>query len=97
MKTLFKNPGVTRRERNKFAAAKSRANRKLQFDSMQRDIDELKAANAALLAQIQDLMTRTTIVPEPYQIMEVPGEWTLLSNQEYVVFNQDIRAVEFTC
>ena len=96
MKTTFKNPGVTRKERNKFAAAKSRANRREQFEAMQKEIEELKAANAALLAQMQDLMTRATLVPEPYQIVDAPGEWTLLTNQEYVVFNQDIRAVEFT-
>jgi len=57
-----------RKERNKISAAKSRANRKALFAQMQSTIEELRLENAALQAQVNDLLLKTTIPahPEPY-------------------------------
>ena len=53
-----------RKERNKEAAAKSRANKKKLFDSMMETIQRLQAENANLVSQINDLLLRQSCTEE---------------------------------
>lgn len=46
---------ATRKERNKFSAAKSRANRKAMYEQMQQTIEGLRLENAALTVQVASL------------------------------------------
>jgi len=65
---------LKRKERNKISAARSRANRKALMAQMQATIDELRAENDALKAQLSDLS-----MPDPMQssqsTLESAGSW----------------------
>lgn len=52
-----------RKERNKLAAARSRANRKASIEKMQQTIEELRLENAALQVQLNQYMAREVVVP----------------------------------
>lgn len=54
-----------RKERNKLSAAKSRANRKAQFDEMANTIRQLRLENAALVAQLNALRSTADGVELP--------------------------------
>jgi hypothetical protein len=50
-----------RKERNKQSAAKSRANRKAQFDEMAHTIKQLRLENAALASQLNALRSEKSV------------------------------------
>lgn len=65
-----------RKERNKFSAAKSRANRKAQYDEMARTIELLRLENAALTVQVNGLVTHISgLVAQIPNVIEEPCPW----------------------
>lgn len=73
--------GDTRKDRNKYSAARSRANRKAKFEEMAQTISQLQLENAALIVQVNDLLARTTMPTAP-QATESPRQWIVLMEQD---------------
>lgn len=76
-----------RKERNKHAAAKSRANRKASIEKMQETIDQLRLENAALQVQLNHLMAQSMGAPQEIDT-HVWLEQMIASSVPVVAFNE---------
>jgi Basic region leucine zipper len=84
-----------RKERNKRAAARSRANRKASYQKMEQEIETLRLENAALQVQINSLLSRNMVEPFAYieQTAWVDQMQIIMSSEQGGFKEENVEAI----